>query len=121
MTQDIRVKRIYEAPAEADGLRILADRLWPRGVSKAAAQIDDWPKQFTPSTALRKWYYEDTSRYEEFVSRYLLELEELHDELSNFLQELDGSVFTLLTATKDPRRSHVAVLKRLLEELSGAK
>ncbi|MFJ5263115.1 DUF488 domain-containing protein [Streptomyces sp. NPDC088387] len=112
----IRVRRVYEAPDPSDGLRVLVDRLWPRGMSKDAARIDEWPKALTPSTELRRWYHAGEGSYEEFAPRYEAELAapaaaELLDGLSESAHR--GPV-TLLTAAKEPDHSHAAVLVRLL-------
>jgi len=70
------VKRVYEDPAETDGYRVLVDRLWPRGLSKERAQLDEWLKDVAPSTALRTWFGHDRSKFDEFVQRYHAELDE---------------------------------------------
>ena len=72
----VQVRRAYEEPARQDGTRVLVDRIWPRGLTKDKAQLDDWCKQVAPSTALRKWYGHDPARFEEFTRRYRAELEE---------------------------------------------
>ena len=73
---EIRVRRIYDAPAVDDGARVLVDRLWPRGVSKERAQLTEWCKEIAPSTELRKWYHHDPAAFGEFTRRYLEELED---------------------------------------------
>lgn len=115
MSIEFRLKRIYEEPSEADGLRLLADRLWPRGVSKEDAQLDLWPKELTPSNELRKWFHEDDSRREEFVKKYRKELNERKAQVQEVLDSFDKQVVTLLTATKHPEQGHVPVLKEYLE------
>ncbi|MFJ8632193.1 DUF488 domain-containing protein [Streptomyces sp. NPDC093568] len=113
----VRIRRVYEAPEPEDGVRVLVDRLWPRGLSKDAARVDEWPKGLTPSTELRRWYHAGGSSYEEFARRYEAELAEPEAaELLDRLRELTskGDV-TLLTASKSPEESHAAVLARLLE------
>ncbi|MEV0148196.1 DUF488 family protein, partial [Nonomuraea sp. NPDC050733] len=72
----VRMRRVYEEPAGDDGTRVLVDRVWPRGLSKAAARLDEWCKQVAPSTELRRWYGHDPDRFAEFTRRYLAELEE---------------------------------------------
>ncbi|MET7288873.1 DUF488 family protein [Streptomyces sp. NPDC005573] len=113
----VRVRRIYDPPEPDDGLRVLVDRLWPRGVSKEEARLDEWPKGLTPSTELRQWYHGGGS-YEEFRRRYGTELEapeaaELLDGLRKAVQ--DGPV-TLLTGSKRPGESHADVLAELLRD-----
>jgi uncharacterized protein YeaO (DUF488 family) len=110
------VRRVYEEPGPDDGLRVLVDRLWPRGLSKDAAHVDEWPKALTPSSELRRWYHGPDGEYEEFRRRYEAELAE--PDVAEALQKLrtaaaEGPV-TLLTASKEPDRSHAAVLKSLL-------
>ncbi|MDW4905386.1 DUF488 family protein [Streptomyces sp. ADMS] len=114
-----RVRRVHEAPEPADGVRVLVDRLWPRGLSKDAARIDEWPKALTPSTELRRWYHaqEDAAdAYEEFRRRYEAELAapEAAEPL-DALRDLAGrGPATLVTAARSPARSHASVLAELL-------
>lgn len=113
----VRIRRVYEPPEPADGVRVLVDRLWPRGLSKEAARVDEWPKALTPSTELRRWYHTGEGSYEEFAERYEAELADpAAVELLDRVRELarKGDV-TLLTASKTPERSHAAVLVRLSE------
>ncbi|GAA3132698.1 DUF488 family protein [Streptomyces rameus] len=112
----VRVRRIYEPPEPDDGLRVLVDRLWPRGLAKDEARIDEWPKELTPSAELRTWYHGGGS-YEEFRRRYEAELDaprqaELLDALRRSARE--GRV-TLLTASKKPDQNHATVLAELLD------
>ncbi|OIJ66529.1 DUF488 domain-containing protein [Streptomyces mangrovisoli] len=112
----VRVRRIHEPPEPADGVRVLVDRLWPRGVSKAAAHVDEWPKGLTPSTELRRWYHAGEGSYDEFVRRYEAELDAPEAaELLDHVRELAASgPVTLVTAVKEPERSHASVLERLI-------
>ncbi|GGX53910.1 DUF488 domain-containing protein [Streptomyces chartreusis] len=112
----VRIRRVYEAPEPEDGVRVLVDRLWPRGLSKDAAQVDEWPKGLTPSTELRRWYHAGEGSYEEFAGRYEAELDAPEAaELLEHVRELVGrGAVTLLTASKSPEQSHAAVLARLL-------
>ncbi|WP_369179174.1 DUF488 domain-containing protein [Streptomyces mutabilis] len=114
----VRVRRIYDPPEPDDGVRVLVDRLWPRGVAKDAAHVDEWPKGLTPSTELRRWYHAGEGSYEEFAERYEAELTapeavELLDHVRDLAGEGD---VTLLTASKSPEESHACVLLRLLGE-----
>ncbi|WAZ19344.1 DUF488 family protein [Streptomyces cinnabarinus] len=112
----VRIRRVYESPEPEDGVRVLVDRLWPRGLSKDAARVDEWPKGLTPSTELRRWYHAGEGSYEEFAGRYEAELSAPEAaELLDHVRELSrkGPV-TLLTAAKTPEESHAAVLARLL-------
>ncbi|MFI9102235.1 DUF488 domain-containing protein [Streptomyces fildesensis] len=113
----VRVRRIYEEPAPDDGARVLVDRLWPRGVSKARAALDEWCKQVAPSTELCKWYGHDPELFAEFGRRYRAELVEPERAAAlEHLRELagEGRPLTLLTATKRPEISEAEVLAGLL-------
>ncbi|QDT92644.1 DUF488 domain-containing protein [Gimesia algae] len=114
MPAKIQIKRIYEEPVESDGYRILADRLWPRGVAKADAHIDLWAKELAPSTELRKWFHAETRDYQEFSRRYRSELESNLTEIQGIIKKIEVSKFTLLTAVKDVEHSHVPILKKFL-------
>ncbi|MFF4492259.1 DUF488 domain-containing protein [Streptomyces sp. NPDC001544] len=112
----VRVRRIYEPPEPDDGLRVLVDRLWPRGVSKEAAHVDEWPKGLTPSDELRRWYHGDQGSYEEFRERYEAELAapEAAELLDRLRESARTSPVTLVTASKNLEQGHVSVLARLL-------
>ncbi len=112
----VLVRRIYDDPRRDDGKRVLVDRLWPRGMSKARARLDEWCRTVAPSTELRTWYQHEPERFEEFTRRYLDEL--AHPEQAEALAHLrdlggHGSL-TLLTATKSTALSEAAVLATLL-------
>lgn len=110
----IAIKRAYDPPAARDGLRILIDRLWPRGVTKTALKLDAWPRRLAPSTALRKWYGHDPQRFAEFRRRYRAELGEHTDELAALRTWVEGRAATLVTATRELRLSHAAILRDML-------
>ncbi|MFI9756800.1 DUF488 domain-containing protein [Streptomyces sp. NPDC051963] len=114
----VRVRRVYDPPEPEDGVRILVDRLWPRGLSKDAARVDEWPKGLTPSTELRRWYHAGEASYEEFSGRYEAELAapEAAELLGTVRESAAKGPVTLLTASKDPEHSHAAVLARLLQD-----
>jgi uncharacterized protein YeaO (DUF488 family) len=115
----VRVARIYEEPTPDEGRRILVDRLWPRGVSKERAKLDDWCKGIAPSTELRRWYGHDPERFEEFSTRYREELSggERAEALSRIAAQARTDAVTLLTATKAPEISEAAVIKSVIEDL----
>jgi uncharacterized protein YeaO (DUF488 family) len=115
------VRRIYDAPTPEDGTRVLVDRLWPRGVSKARAQLDEWCKQIAPSSELRTWYHHDPDLFDEFTRRYADELRDPEPAaaLAHLRELATQQTLTLLTATKDPDISEAAVLADLLTR-SGA-
>ncbi|MER6466472.1 DUF488 domain-containing protein [Streptomyces sp. NPDC001288] len=111
----VRVRRIYETPEPEDGVRVLVDRLWPRGVSKEDAHVDEWPKGLTPSNELRRWFH-DGGSYEEFTSRYEAELAapEAAALLDGLRRTARTGRVTLLTSSRNPDGSHASVLARLL-------
>ncbi|MET9606070.1 DUF488 family protein [Streptomyces sp. NPDC006512] len=112
----IRVRRVYDPPEPgADGVRVLVDRLWPRGLSKAAAAVDEWPRALTPSAELRKWFHAGGSP-EEFRRRYEAELggAGAAAELARLRALAGAGPLTLVTAVRDPGASHAAVLAELL-------
>jgi uncharacterized protein YeaO (DUF488 family) len=113
---DVQVRRVYDPPDPDDGQRVLVDRLWPRGLSKERAGLDDWCKEIAPSNELRKWYDHDPDRYAEFARRYRAELGDPERAAAlAHLRELAGNGrLTLLTATKRSDISEAAVLADLL-------
>jgi len=112
----VRLRRIYDEPAHGDGVRVLVDRVWPRGLTKEEAHIDAWVKQVAPSTQLRKWYSHAPGRFAEFARRYLIELQD--PDRAAALAELRRiartRTLTLLTATKAIDISQAAVLADVL-------
>ncbi|MFJ6606547.1 DUF488 domain-containing protein [Streptomyces lydicus] len=115
---DIRVRRVYEQSEPADGARVLVDRLWPRGLSKADAQLTEWCKDVAPSSELRRWYGHQEERFETFVERYREELagESAQRALGRLRERVADGPLTLLTATKEVPLSHAEVLAELLRE-----
>ncbi len=113
----VRIKRVYETPVRQDGVRVLVDRLWPRGLTKAKASVDLWLRELAPSNELRSWYAHDPDRWQEFRRRYLRELRD--EEKRVFLAELRRMVragtVTLLFAAKDEQHSNAAVLASFLQ------
>mgnify|MGYP000854510901 CR=1 FL=1 len=112
----IRIKRIYEEPSEDDGLRVLVDRLWPRGISKERALIDRWEKDLAPTTELRRWFGHDPAKWEEFLQRYRAELEGREELLTRLQHEANDGTVTLLYAAKDEEHNNAVALKRYIEE-----
>ncbi|WP_030299885.1 DUF488 family protein [Streptomyces katrae] len=113
----IRLRRVYDPPEpEEDGVRVLVDRLWPRGLAKAAAGVDEWPKAVTPSGELRKWFHGGGGTAQEFRARYEEELAapDAAAELDRLRTLAEAGPVTLLTAVKDPASSHAAILAELL-------
>jgi len=112
----IRVKRVYDSPQKTDGLRILVDRLWPRGLSKEKAKIDRWAKALAPTTELRTWYKHDPAKWPEFESRYRQEQKAEPEEIRDLLRVArTGAVITLLYASKETERNNAVALKNYIE------
>lgn len=114
----MRLARVYDDPAPGEGLRVLADRLWPRGIRKDDPRVGRWCKQVAPSNDLRRWYGHDPDRYDDFARRYRAELAE--PEAESALDEVRGLVaagpVTLVTATRELALSHLGILEKVLEE-----
>ena len=112
----IQLKRAYDAPSETDGRRILVDRLWPRGLTKAKARIDLWLKEIAPSTELRKWFHRegDGADRAEFRQRYLTELKNNSDELECLRSKAHEGPITLIYSARDREHNHAAILKETL-------
>ena len=117
---EVRARRVYDDPSPEDGRRVLVDRIWPRGLAKAKAGIDQWAKDVAPSTELRRWYGHEPARFEEFRRRYQAELAEPQRQAAvRHLRELARSgPLTLVTATRDVEHSQAAVL---VEQLRNAR
>ena len=111
---NIKLKRAYERPATDDGVRILIDRLWPRGVSKANAAIDQWTKDIAPSTALRKWFGHDAARWQEFRRRYAIELRQHPEQLARLRALAKQGPITLVFAARDERHNDAVALRSVL-------
>ncbi|MCO6465656.1 MAG: DUF488 domain-containing protein [Bradyrhizobiaceae bacterium] len=111
----IQIKRAYDAPQHSDGMRVLVDRLWPRGITKEHARVDLWLKDVAPSTELRKWFAHDAARWTEFCKRYKKELQ--HNPAFAELQAIASSqAITLVYSAKDSEHNQAVVLKALLEQ-----
>ncbi len=109
----IEIKRVYDAPGSDDRLRILIDRLWPRGLAKSKLKLDAWVKHLAPSNELRKWYRHDPKKFSEFRKRYIAELKAQGEKLDELRRAVKGRKVTLLTATKELDLSHATVLRDL--------
>ncbi len=114
--EPIAIKRIYEDSSKNDGYRILVDRLWPRGVSKEEANLDEWDKNIAPSTELRKWFDHKEERLQEFTLRYKEELMSQKDALNRILKIAQTQKVTLLYGAKDPEINQAVVLKNILNQ-----
>ena len=111
----IRLKRIYDSPSTKDGMRVLVDRLWPRGLSKEAAHVNLWLRDIAPSTALRKWFNHEASRWEEFSRRYAAELDQQPEAVEKIRTFMRKGRLTLLFSAKNQKLNNAAALKAYLE------
>ena len=111
----IQLKRAYDQPSKSDGTRILVDRLWPRGVTKAKARIDLWPKEIAPSTELRKWFHREGADWKEFRRRYLTELKNHRDEIELLRNKIRQGPVTLVFSARDREQNHAVILMEILE------
>jgi uncharacterized protein YeaO (DUF488 family) len=116
---EVAVKRIYDKPAPDDGLRILVDRLWPRGVSRRRAALDEWMAELAPSTALREWFGHEPSRWAEFQRRYRAELRSRGEAIEALRRLATAKRVTLLYAARDPLHNNAEVLKKMIEGDGG--
>ena len=117
----ILVKRIYEPAAESDGFRVLVDRLWPRGMSKARAALDLWLPDLGPSTGLRQWFNHDPARWKEFCVRYRAELRDRKRLLDVIRQRAQEGPVTLLYSARDEQWNQAVVLQRVVKQSTGRK
>ncbi len=111
---DIRLKRAYEATADEDGYRVLIDRLWPRGVSRARADLDEWERELAPTTGLRQWFGHEPSRFDEFRRRYLQELGAQRPRLTELRRRARSGTLTLVYSAHDEEHNDAIVLAEAL-------
>jgi uncharacterized protein YeaO (DUF488 family) len=111
---DVRLKRAYDPPAPADGYRVLIDRLWPRGVSRERARLDDWQKDLAPSAELRQWFGHDPGRFEEFRRRYVEELRSERPALTALRRRARQGTVTLVYSAHDREHNDAVVLAEVL-------
>ena len=116
MKIEIRTKRIYDSTLQSEGTRVLVDKLWPRGISREKAALDDWWKDLAPSDELRKWFNHDPERWGEFKSRYFGELDSQKEKLTQRLESIDTSKpLCLLFAARDQEHNNAVALKEFME------
>ena len=113
---EIQVKKVRAKPSEGDGRRVLVDRLWPRGVSQESAKLDEWLPDVAPSDELREWFDHDPERFDEFRRRYVDELRERRELLTDLRRVARSGTLTLLFAAKDERRNNAVVLADALRK-----
>lgn len=111
---EVQLKRAYEAPSPDDGFRVLVDRLWPRGVSKARAHLDLWLKDIAPSTELREWFGHDPAKWDEFRARYHRELDQNHAAVGQLMEHAQRGPLTLVYSAKDREHNDAVVLREYL-------
>jgi len=112
----IKIKRIYDAPTPDDGIRILVDRLWPRGVSKEKAKVDLWLREIAPSNELRKWYGHDPKKWAEFRKRYFSNLDTKRELVNQIVQKTKEGDVTLLYSSKEEKINNAVALKEYIEK-----
>lgn len=113
----IRIKRVYNSPAKEDGIRILVDRLWPRGTSKEKAKVDLWLREIAPSDDLRKWFSHDPKKWEEFKNKYEIELKGKKELLHKIKQiEKEKGIVTFLYSAKDEEHNNAIALSAILRK-----
>ncbi|MDD1630670.1 MAG: DUF488 family protein [Methylococcaceae bacterium] len=113
----LQLKRVYEAPADIDGMRVLVDRLWPRGLSKAEAKIDFWAKELAPSNELRRWYQHEQEKWSEFRRIYFTELENNPEAVQELIARIGNGNATFLFSSRETGLNNAAVLKEYLETI----
>jgi uncharacterized protein YeaO (DUF488 family) len=116
----IQLKRVYEEPSDKDGMRVLVERLWPRGLTKERAAVDLWLKDVAPSPELRKWFGHDPARWEQFQERYQKELRKQEDAVQLLKQKGKEGTVTLVYAARDEEHNGALALKRFLEGHTSA-
>jgi len=114
----IKLKRIYDPVSPDDGKRILIDRLWPRGIKKEDARIDEWLRDIAPSAQLRKWFSHEPSKWAEFKKRYREELKDKRELIDRLRSEAENGTLTLLYAAKDREHNNAVVLKEVIEAIN---
>lgn len=118
-TQSLQVKRVYDPPATDDGIRVLVDTLWPRGLTKATAAVDLWLKDLAPSVHLRRWFNHDVSRWTEFTRRYAEELEGNKAAVAALVGAVRHGRVTLLFGARDPHHNNATALFSYLNRVIG--
>src|SRR5205814_200822 len=116
----VRVKRVYDPPATDDGVRVLVDRLWPRGLTKAKASVDLWLKDLAPSAALRRWFAHDPAKWPEFRARYAAELDAKKPAVAALLGAVRRGTVTLVFGARDPRHNNAVALQDYLRSRLAA-
>ncbi len=116
----LKTKRVYDPPSRHDGTRILIDRLWPRGLKKENARIDEWIKEIGPSTELRKWFSHDPKKWEEFKKRFFKELLKNQELVEGVIARAKKGTVTLLFGSREERYNNAVALKEYIEARMGS-
>ncbi len=116
----LKIKRVYDPPAQADGKRILIDRLWPRGLKKEDARIDEWMKEIAPSNELRQWFSHDPEKWVEFKRKFFKELDRQRTSVETIVGLSKKGTVTLLFGSKEERYNNAVALKEYIESLMKA-
>jgi uncharacterized protein YeaO (DUF488 family) len=119
MDMPVRIKRAYEPPEAADGYRVLIDRIWPRGVARERAGLDEWARELAPSSELRRWFGHDPERFDEFRRRYLEELASHGEKVRELRRRARGGTLTLVYGARDTEHNDAVVLAELLRRRGG--
>ncbi len=117
MAIDVRIKRVYDPPESDDGYRVLIDRMWPRGVSRDRARLDEWARELAPSDDLRRWFGHDQKRFGEFRDRYRSELRAHAERIDELRQKVDRGRVTVLYAARDEQHNNAVVFAEMLRGL----
>lgn len=111
----VKTKRVYDPPSRSDGYRVLVDAIWPRGLKKEDARLDEWMKHIAPTTALRQWFGHDPARWEQFKKKYQRELADKSESLALLRRRARSGSVTLLFAARDEEHNNAVVLKQVLQ------
>lgn len=114
MSPDVRIKRVYDPVAKDDGYRVLIDHIWPRGISRERAHLDEWARELAPSAELRRWFDHVPERFPEFRARYRDELAEHREQVNALEARAERGRMTIIYAAKDPEHNNAVVLEELL-------
>lgn len=114
---DIQLKRVYERPAKSDGIRVLVDRIWTRGIRKESAGLDEWIKDIAPSNSLRKWFNHDPAKWEEFVEKYFQELSTRGELVQKLIMLAERGTLTLVFGAVDKEHNNAVALRMYLRTL----
>jgi uncharacterized protein YeaO (DUF488 family) len=113
---DVRIKRIYDDPDPGDGYRVLIDHVWPRGVSRERARLDEWARELAPSDELRRWFSHDPARFDEFRARYRRELADRRDQVLELARRARSRPVTIVYAARDQQHNNAVVLAELVRD-----